>query len=105
MEEGLVPTDFGGDVECVEVSALTGAGIDDLLGLLVLQSEVLELQANPKANCRASIIEARVEPGTGSSATAIVESGTIRVGMPFICGPYAGKVRALVNDHGERVKR
>ena len=105
MEEGLVPTDFGGDVECVEVSALTGAGIDDLLGLLVLQSEVLELQANPKANCRASIIEARVEPGTGSSATAIVESGTIRVGMPFICGPYAGKVRALVNDHGERVKK
>ena len=78
-------------MECVEVSALTGAGIDDLLGLLVLQSEVLELQANPKANCRASIIEARVEPGTGSSATAIVESGTIRVGMPFICGPYAGK--------------
>lgn len=105
MEEGLVPTDFGGNVECVEVSALTGDGIDDLLGLLVLQSEVLELQANPKANCRASIIEARVEPGTGSSATAIVESGTIRVGMPFICGPYAGKVRALVNDHGERVKK
>ena len=105
MEEGLVPTDFGGDVECVEVSALTGDGIDDLLGLLSLQSEVLELQANPKANCRASIIEARVEPGTGSSATAIVESGTIRIGMPFICGPYAGKVRALVNDHGERVKK
>mgnify|MGYP000791406734 FL=1 len=77
MEEGLVPTDFGGDVECVEVSALTGDGIDDLLGLLSLQSEVLELQANPKANCRASIIEARVEPGTGSSATAIVESGTL----------------------------
>ena len=105
MEEGLVPTDFGGDVECVEVSALTGDGIDDLLGLLSLQSEVLELQANPKANCRASIIEARVEPGTGSPATAIVESGTIRIGMPFICGPYAGKVRALVNDHGERVKK
>lgn len=62
MEEGLVPTDFGGDVECVEVSALTGAGIDDLLGLLVLQSEVLELQANPKANCRASIIEAAWNP-------------------------------------------
>ena len=105
MEEGLVPTDFGGDVECVEVSALTGAGIDDLLGLLVLQSEVLELQANPKANCRASIIEARVEPGTGSSATAIVESGTIRVGMPFICGPYAGKVRALANDLGNLCNR
>ncbi len=105
MEEGLMPTDFGGDVECVEISALTGAGIDDLLGLLVLQSEVLELQANPKANCRAAIIEARVEQGTGSSATAIIESGTISVGMPFICGPYAGKVRALINDRGERVKK
>lgn len=105
MEEGLVPTDFGGDVECVEVSALTGAGVEDLIGLLVLQSEVLELQANPKANCRASIIEARIEPGIGSSATAIVDSGTIKVGMPFICGPFAGKVRALLNDRGERIKK
>ena len=104
MEEGLVPTDFGGDVECVEVSAITGDGVDDLLGLLALQSEVLELQANPKANCRASIIEARVEQGTGSSATAIVQSGTIRVGMPFICGPFAGKIRVLQNDRGERIK-
>lgn len=105
MEEGLVPTDFGGDVECVEISALTGEGVSDLLGLLTLQSEVLELQANPKANCRASIIEARVEHGTGSSATAIVASGTIRIGMPFICGPYAGKVRALLDDQGKRVKK
>ena len=104
MEEGLVPTDFGGDIECVEVSALTGAGIPDLLDLLVLQAEVLELKANPKANCRASIIEARVEQGRGSSATAIVESGTIKVGMPFICGPFAGKVRSLNSDSGKKIK-
>ncbi|MFI3242797.1 MAG: translation initiation factor IF-2 [Akkermansia sp.] len=105
MEEGLVPTDFGGDIECVDVSAHTGEGIPDLLDLLCLQAEVLELKANPKANCRASIIEARMELGKGSSATVIVESGTLKIGMPFICGPYAGKVRTLFNDRGEAVKK
>ena len=93
MEEGLVPTDFGGDVECVEVSALTGDGIDDLLGLLSLQSEVLELQANPKANCRASIIEARVEPGpprplwkAAPSASACPSSAAL---TPARCAPWS----------------
>ncbi len=105
MEEGLVPTDFGGEVECVNVSAATGEGIDDLLELLCLQAEVLELRANPRANCRASIIEARVEQGKGSSATVIVQSGTLKVGMPFICGPYAGKVKTIINDRGESIKR
>ncbi len=105
MEEGLVPTDFGGQVECVDVSAATGQGIDDLLELLCLQAEVLELRANPKANCRASIIEARMEQGKGSSATVIVQSGTLKVGMPFICGPYAGKVKTLMNDRGESIKK
>ena len=105
MEEGLVPTDFGGDVECVDVSAATGAGIDDLLELLCLQAEVLELKANPRANCRASIIEARMEQGKGSSATVIVQSGTLKVGMPFICGPYAGKVKTLFNDQGKSIKK
>lgn len=105
MEEGLVPTDFGGDVECVDVSAATGAGIDDLLELLCLQAEVLELKANPRANCRASIIEARMEQGKGSSATVIVQSGTLKVGMPFICGPYAGKVKTLFNDQGKAIKK
>ncbi len=104
-EEGLVPTDFGGNVECVNVSATTGQGIDDLLELLCLQAEVLELKANPRANCRASIIEAKVEQGKGSSATVIVQSGTLKVGMPFICGPFAGKIKTLLNDRGESVKR
>ena len=105
MEEGLMTTDFGGDIECVDVSAHTGQGIDDLLDLLCLQAEVLELKANPKANCRASIIEARMEQGKGSSATVIVESGTLKVGMPFICGPYAGKVKTLFDDKGKAIKK
>ncbi len=105
MEQGLMPTDFGGDIECVNVSAHTGEGIDDLLDLLCLQAEVLELKANPRANCRASIIEARMEQGKGSSATVIVQSGTLKVGMPFICGPYAGKVKTLIDDQGKRIKK
>ena len=105
MEEGLVPTDFGGDVECVNVSAATGEGIDDLLELLCLQAEVLELKANPRANCRASIIEARMEQGKGSSATVIVQCGTLKVGMPFICGPYAGKIKTIFDDQGKAIKK
>ena len=105
MEEGLMPTDFGGDIECVDVSAHTGDGIDNLLDLLCLQAEVLELKANPRANCRASIIEARMEQGKGSSATVIVQSGTLKVGMPFICGPYAGKIKTLFNDQGKAIKK
>ncbi len=105
MENDLMPTDFGGDIECVNVSAHTGDGIDELLDLLCLQAEVLELKANPKANCRASIIESRMEQGKGSSATVIVQSGTLKVGMPFICGPYAGKVKTLMDDQGQRIKK
>lgn len=105
MENDLMPTDFGGEIECVDVSAHTGSGIDDLLDLLCLQAEVLELKANPKANCRASIIEARMEQGKGSSATVIVQSGTLKVGMPFICGPYSGKVKTLLDDQGKRIKK
>ncbi|MBR1998246.1 MAG: translation initiation factor IF-2 [Akkermansia sp.] len=105
MENDLMPTDFGGEVECVDVSAHTGAGIDDLLDLLCLQAEVMELKANPRGNCRASIIEARIEQGKGSSATVIVQSGTLKVGMPFICGPYAGKVKTLFNDQGKAIKK
>lgn len=105
MEEGLMPTDFGGDIECVNVSAATGDGIDELLDLLCLQAEVLELKANPRANGRASIIEARMEQGKGSSATIIVQSGTLKVGMPFICGPYSGKIKTLFDDRGKAIKK
>jgi len=104
MEHGLTPVDFGGDVECVEVSAKTGDGIDDLMELLALQAEVLELQANPKANARAAVIEARVQPGRGATATVIVENGTLKKGQAFICGPFAGKVKSMIDDKGKIVK-
>ena len=103
-ENGLQTTDFGGDTEFAEVSALTGKGMDDLLDLMALQAEVLELKANPKSTARAAVIEARVVPGRGTTATVIVESGTLKVGTPFICGPFAGKVRSLINDRGVTVK-
>ncbi|MES2475576.1 MAG: translation initiation factor IF-2 [Verrucomicrobiota bacterium] len=103
-ENGLQTTDFGGDTEFAAVSALTGQGMDDLLDLMSLQAEVLELKANPKATARAAVIEARVVPGRGTTATVIVESGTLKVGTPFICGPFAGKVRSLINDRGVAVK-
>lgn len=103
-ELGLQTTDFGGDTEFAEVSAYTGEGMDHLLELLLLQAEVMELKANPKGHARANIIEARVVAGRGATATAIVESGTLKVGTPFICGPFAGKVRNLTNDLGQPIK-
>ncbi len=103
-ENGLQTTDYGGDTEFATISALKGEGMDDLLELIVLQAEVLELRANPKATTRAGVIEARVVPGRGTTATVIVESGTLKIGTPFICGPFAGKVRSLINDLGENVK-
>ncbi len=103
-EQGLQTTDFGGDTECLEISALKGDGVDDLLELLALQAEVLELKANPKGHARAAIIEAKFQQGRGAVASVIVESGTLKVGQPFICGPYAGKVKALINDRGENIQ-
>lgn len=104
MEHELVSTAMGGDIESVEVSAATGAGIENLLDLMALQAEVLELKSNPSANARASVIEASLKPGRGATATVIVESGTLKVGGPFICGPFAGKVKLLIDEHGEQLK-
>jgi len=104
MEHDLTPVDFGGDLECIQVSALKGDGMEDLLELLSLQAEVLELKANPKANARAFVIEAEIKEGRGPTATVIVEEGTLSQGMPFICGPYAGKIKGMMNDKGERIK-
>jgi translation initiation factor IF-2 len=101
---GLQTTDQQGDTEFAEVSAVTGQGMTDLLDLMALQAEVLELKANPRATTRAAVIEARVVPGRGTTATVIVESGTLKIGTPFICGPFAGKVRSLINDRGEKIK-
>jgi len=104
MEHDMMTVDFGGSVEALEVSAISGQGLDELTELLALQAEVLELKSNPKANARAAVIEARIQPGRGPTATVIVENGTLKVGQSFICGPYAGKVKSMINDRGEVVK-
>ncbi|MBK1833884.1 translation initiation factor IF-2 [Roseibacillus ishigakijimensis] len=104
MEHELTPVDFGGDIDCLEVSASTGQGMDELLELMALQAEVLELKANPRANARAIVIESQIQAGKGATATVIVENGTLKVGQPFICGPYSGKVKSLINDRGEQVQ-
>jgi len=104
QEKGLVPEDWGGETVVCEVSAATGKGIDNLLEMMSLQAEVLELKANPDIPGRASVIEAQVEPGRGPTATVIVNTGTLRVGDPFICGNYWGKVKQLINEDGEAFK-
>ena len=104
QEEGLMPEDWGGETICVQVSATKGIGIDTLLESALLEAEILELKADPKAPCRALVIESRVEAGKGPTATIICQSGTIRVGMPFICGPFYGKVKSMLDDRGKVVK-
>jgi translation initiation factor IF-2 len=101
---GLAPVDWGGQIECMEVSAKSGLGLDNLLETMSLQAEVLELKADPKASPRATVIESSMVAGRGPVATVIIGQGTLRVGQPFICGPLWGKVKALINDRGESIK-
>ncbi len=104
QEHDLNPEEWGGDIICCEVSATKGTGIDNLLENLVLQTEVLELKANPGADARCTVIEAQVEPGRGPTATVIVNSGTLKSGQAFICGNFWGKVKQLIDDHGKPMK-
>ena len=104
QDAGLMPVEWGGDTEVMEVSATKGIGLDHLLETMSLQAEVLDLRANPKAPMRATVIESRMDPGRGPTATAIVRNGTLKVGEPFICGPYWGKVRSLINDRNQPIK-
>ncbi|MAS92598.1 MAG: translation initiation factor IF-2 [Verrucomicrobiales bacterium] len=104
QEADLAPEDWGGETICVEVSAKDGTGLDDLFEMIHLQSEVLELKANADGPARGTVIEARTEPGKGPTATVIIQTGTLNTGDAFICGNHSGKVKALINDVGERVK-
>jgi len=104
QEKGLVPEDWGGEVIVCPVSALKGQGIDRLLEMILLEAEILELKASSQVPARASVIEAQIEQGRGPTATVIVKMGTLKVGQPFICGDYCGKVKALVDEHGGQIK-
>jgi translation initiation factor IF-2 len=104
QEKGLTPEDWGGETISVPVSATKLIGIDRLLEMILLQAEIMELKASPTAPARATVIEAQFEPGRGPTATVIVQMGTLKVGQPFICGNFWGKVKSLINDAGENIK-
>ncbi|HZC34029.1 MAG TPA: translation initiation factor IF-2, partial [Chthoniobacterales bacterium] len=104
QERGLTPEDWGGETICCPVSATKGTGIDHLLEMMLLQSEVMELKASPTSPARATVIEAQLEAGRGPTVTAIVRMGTLKVGQPFICGNYWGKVKSLISDTGQNVR-
>ena len=103
-EQDLVPEEWGGQTICVETSATEGTGIDTLLEMLLLEAALLELKANANKAARGIIIEAEVDKERGAVATVLVQSGTLRVGDAFVSGRYSGKVRAMIDDHGKRMK-
>ena len=101
--QGIVTRHYGGEIECVHLSARTGKGIDDLLTTIVLSSDILELKANPDRNALGTVVDAHLERGRGPVATVLVQAGTLRVGDDFVCGHIYGRVRALTDDRGESV--
>ena len=103
-EYELVPEEWGGDVMCVPVSAKTREGLDDLLEGILLVADVMELRANPDRAAKGIVIEARLDKGRGPIATVLVQNGTLRVGDIIVAGTAVGRVRAMVNDKGERVE-
>lgn len=103
-EYGLVPEAWGGDTIFVPIAALKGEGIDNLLEMILLVSEVEEYKANPNRNAVGTVIEAQLDKGRGSVATLLVQNGTLKVGDPIVVGNTFGRVRAMVNDLGRRVK-
>ncbi|MCI7681024.1 MAG: translation initiation factor IF-2 [Fusobacterium necrophorum] len=104
MEQGLVSVEWGGDVEFVEVSAKKKLNLDTLLDTILITSEILELKANFKKRAKAVVLESKLDPKVGPIADILVQEGTLRIGDVIVAGEVQGKVRALVNDKGERVK-
>ncbi|WP_297778575.1 translation initiation factor IF-2 [uncultured Roseovarius sp.] len=104
LQHEVIVEQMSGDVQDVEVSAVTGQGLDELLEAIALQAEILELKANPNRAAEGAVIEAQLDVGRGPVATVLVKKGTLRQGDIFVVGEQYGKVRALINDRGERIK-
>ena len=104
QKHGITSEDWGGETLCTGISALKGTNISKLLELVLLQAEMMELKANPKGSAEGVIIESRIEVGRGATATVIVNKGTLKPGDVLVCGPHFCKVRALLNENGEKMK-
>lgn len=103
-EHNVLVEEYGGDVQAAEVSAETGEGIDDLLEKVILQSEIMELEANPNREASGVIIESRLEKGRGNVVTVLVQNGTLEVGDPFLAGIHSGSVRAMFDERDNRIE-
>ncbi|MBN2163016.1 MAG: translation initiation factor IF-2 [Pontiellaceae bacterium] len=104
QEKDIMVEDWGGSIGCCPVSAHSGEGIDGLLERIILESEMLELRANPNKSARGFVVEAQMEPGMGPTASVLVKSGTLKVGDSVICGKYWGRIKALISDQGKKVR-
>ena len=101
QKEGLTAEDWGGDVVCCPVSALTGQGVDHLLEMIALQAEILDLKTNAERPAEGTVIEAKLDRGRGPVATVLVQRGTLAIGDILVAGTEFARVRALINDQGE----
>jgi translation initiation factor IF-2 len=104
LTHGVVLEDFGGNVLATPISAKKGTNVQELLDQILLQAEILDLKANPARRATGTVIEAQLDPGKGPVATVLIQNGTLHVGEDFICGMYAGRVRALLDERGKPVK-
>jgi translation initiation factor IF-2 len=104
LQHNVVLEEFGGNTLAAEISAKKGTGVDTLLEQILLQSEILDLKANPESKVHGTVLEATLDPGKGPLATILVQKGTLRVGDNFICGKFSGRVRALYDERGKTVK-
>lgn len=102
-EHGVIVEEWGGSNQSAEVSAKTGQGIDDLLDKVLIEAELMDLKANPDRQAEGIVLEARIDKGKGIVANILVQKGTLKVGDPFVAGPCSGRVRAMENEHSQRV--
>ena len=103
-ENNVLLEDWGGKVQGVEISAKEGTGVDDLLQSILVEAEILELKANKDTLARGTVIDSKLDKGHGPMATVLIQKGTLKVGDPFICNNYAGRVRAIMDERGHRIQ-
>ena len=102
-EKNVLVEEWGGKVQSVNTSAITGVGIDELMEAILLEAEVLDLKANEEIDCKGIVIDSKLDKGLGPVATVLIQKGTLKVGTPFICNNHPGKVRAIMNERNERI--